>query len=77
MDTDSRMDHMSNSKTMKCDVPDRPAVHLPVDQADSELDREFEELAQLLLEVYLWKLQQERQNPGDVKVDNSPPPATI
>jgi len=28
---------------------------------DLELDREFQELAQWLLDVYLWKLEQERK----------------
>lgn len=31
---------------------------------DAELEREFEELAQWLLDVYLWRLEQERKTGG-------------
>ncbi len=36
--------------------------HLPpLPEDDPELERDFQEWAQLLLDVYLWKLQQERE----------------
>ena len=51
----------------------------PLDKNNSELERELEELAQWLLEVYLWRLQQERKARGDQmeRIDNDPPPARI
>lgn len=39
-------------------------AHVPSDQNDPDLEGEFEKMAQLLLDVYLWRLQQERQTPG-------------
>lgn len=36
---------------------------------DPELEREFDELAQLLLDAYLWKLEQGRKA-GDGRIDS-------
>lgn len=44
---------------------------------DAELAREFQEFAQWLLDVYLWRLQQERKTRGDHEIDNHPPAPTI
>ena len=52
---------------------DNPAIGAE----DAELEREFQELAQWLLDVYLWRLQQERQASSDGMVDNHPPTPTI
>jgi hypothetical protein len=61
-------------------IPNAPEVDSPLDESDPKLEREFEELAQWLLDVYLWRLEQERKTPGIEKmgrIDNRPPPATI
>ena len=44
---------------------------------DPELEREFRELAQWLLDVYLWRLHEERKAYGGGEIDNRPPPGTI
>jgi len=44
---------------------------------DPELEREFRELAQWLLDVYLWRLHEERKAHGGGEIDNRPPPGTI
>ena len=51
--------------------------HLPpLPEDDPELEREIEEWARLLLDVYLWRLQEERKaHSGDV--DTEPPPPKI
>jgi len=38
---------------------------LPLPEDDPELERDFQEWAQLLLDIYTWKLQQERENGGN------------
>jgi hypothetical protein len=44
----------------------------PFLEDDAELEREFQEMAQWLLDVYLWRLQQERKTRGDGPViDNA------
>jgi hypothetical protein len=61
-------------------VPAAPVVDSPLDGNDPELERELEELAQWLLDVYLWKLQQERKARGIdqvARIDNDPPPVRI
>lgn len=49
----------------------------PLHEDDPELEREFRELAQWLLDVYLWKLHEERKGRGSSEVDNHPPPTRI
>ena len=49
----------------------------PAQGDDPELEREFELWAQLLLDVYLWKMQQERKASGIPEVDTGPSSPTI
>ena len=49
----------------------------PLHEDDPELEREFEELAQWLLDVYLWKLEKERNAHSSGEIDKHPPPGTI
>jgi hypothetical protein len=59
-----------------------PLVDLPSAEEDPELEREFQELAQWLLDVYLWKLHEERKaragekNPAQT-IDNGLPPVRM
>jgi hypothetical protein len=41
----------------------------PSFEDDAELEREYQELAQWLIDVYLWKLEQERKWRGPGPVD--------
>lgn len=50
---------------------------LPSSEEDPELEREFQELAQWLLDVYLWRLQEERKSRAGPKIDIDPPQATM
>ena len=52
---------------------DDPALH----EDDPELEREFRELARWLLDVYLAKLHEEREERGIDKIDNHRPPTRI
>lgn len=56
--------------------PGAQADNAPLHEDDPALEREFRELAQWLLDVYLWKLHEERKKNGG-KIDNHPPPASI
>jgi hypothetical protein len=61
-------------------ISDAPEVNAQLVEDDPELERELQQFAQWLLDVYLWKLQQERKARGIEqmgKIDNRPPPATI
>jgi hypothetical protein len=49
----------------------------PLPEDDPELEREFQEMAQWLLDVYLWRLQQERKAGGSGGVDTRPPSLTM
>jgi hypothetical protein len=49
----------------------------PLTEDDPELEREFQELAQWLLDVYLWRLQEERKARKGGPVDTPPPSPTI
>lgn len=44
---------------------------------DVELERDYQELAQWLIDVYLWKLEQERKLRHSGPVDTSPPSPTM
>lgn len=44
---------------------------------DPELEREFQEWAQWLLDVYLWRLEQERNAGGNTQVDSDLPSPTM
>jgi hypothetical protein len=44
---------------------------------DAELERDYQELAQWLIEVYLWELEQERKNARQGTVDSYPQSRTI
>ena len=59
------------------DAAPAPPHDLPSSEEDPELEREFQELAQWLLDVYLWKLQEERKSRASPKIDNDPPPVTM
>jgi len=59
------------------DVPPAPLDGLPSSEEDPELEREFQELAQWLLDVYLWRLQEERKSRAGPKIDIDPPQATM
>lgn len=54
-----------------------PLDDLPSSEEDPELEREFQELAQWLLDVYLWKFQEERKSRASPTIDNDLPRATI
>jgi hypothetical protein len=43
----------------------------------AELEREYQELAQWLIDVYLWKLEQEKKLRHSSPVDSFPPSPTI
>jgi hypothetical protein len=49
----------------------------PQPECDPELEREFRELAQWLIDVYLSTLQQERNASGNPRVDSCPPSRTM
>ena len=49
----------------------------PIPDDDPELEQEIREWAQWLLDVYLWKLQQEREVAADHDVDTGPPSPTM
>ena len=49
----------------------------PLPDDDPELEQEFEEMARWLLDVYLWRLQQERKAGSDGRVDAHPPSLTM
>jgi hypothetical protein len=49
----------------------------PPSEDDPELEQELREWAQWLLDVYLWKLQQERHADGTPEVDIGPPSHTM
>jgi len=49
----------------------------PFPEGDAELEQEFQEMAQWLLDVYLWRLQQERKTRGEGRVDTQPPSPTL
>jgi hypothetical protein len=44
----------------------------PSFEDDAELEREYQELAQWLIDVHLWKVEQERKSPGTGPVDTLP-----
>jgi hypothetical protein len=44
---------------------------------NSELERDLQALAQLLLEVYLWGIEERRAAPGSEEVDKRSPPTTM
>jgi hypothetical protein len=44
---------------------------------DAALERDYQELAQWLIDVYLWKLEQERKLRRSTPVDSSPPSPTM
>jgi len=49
----------------------------PSFEDDAELEREYQELAQWLIDVYLWKLEEKRKSRGTGQVDSLPPSPTI
>jgi hypothetical protein len=59
------------------DAAPAPLHDLPSSEEDPELEREFQELAQWLLDVYLWRLQEERKTRARPKIDNDPPQDTM
>jgi hypothetical protein len=59
------------------DAAPPPLCDLPSREEDPELEREFQELAQWLLDVYLWRLQEERKTRAGPKIDNDPPLFTM
>jgi len=59
------------------DAAPAPLHDFPSSEEDPELEREFQELAQWLFDVYLWKLQEERKSRTGRKIDNDPPPVTM
>jgi hypothetical protein len=58
-------------------APLAPLHDLPSSEEDPELEREFQELAQWLLDLYLWKLQEGRKNRAGPEIDNNPTTDTI
>jgi hypothetical protein len=72
MRTPDRDNELVPSETAPASLED-----LPSSEEDPELEREFQELAQWLIDVYLWKLQEERKSRASPKIDNDPPPATM
>jgi len=48
------------------------SVPRPSFDNEAELERAYQELAQWLIEVYLWELEQERKTRGIGTVDTSP-----
>ena len=69
-----RNDHLQSANENARRAPeDNPATGAE----DAELEREFQELAQWLLDVYLWRLQQERKTRDNREIDNHSPAPTI
>jgi hypothetical protein len=57
-------------------IPNAPEGDVPLDENDPELEREFEELAQWLLEAYLYRRRQNLK-PDDAQIDKEHPTSTI
>jgi t-SNARE complex subunit (syntaxin) len=43
----------------------------------AKLERDLQELAQLLLEIYLWRSEKSRQQHGTGEIDKQVPPGTM
>lgn len=66
-----------NDELIGSDATPAPLHDLPSSEEDPELEREFQELAQWLFDIYLWRLQEERKGRAGPNIDNDPPPATM
>ena len=67
-----------DSSSAEASVASPAETKEPSVQDDPELESELRELAQWLLDVYLWRLEEDRKCcGGNGQIDKHPPPATI